>query len=312
MRMHERAFFSPWPIVVGALALVLAPLRPALAQDSTTPASVAPASLPDEPPFPPPALEGEAPLLADEPAPATSQMDAPPAAVPVPPPADEKAGNQAAPRRPPAARNPTFVQPPPLPPAPDQPRPAGPVPDDVKHARGIALMMMQIPIGALWGAAVAGTGFFAASALLAAPGLTLFPAGGLLAIAPLAVSIAGGGVAVLVNLGTAVVVDMLSGHAAPEGTTGKLLLWSSLYAGMVAVVAGLPLAIPVALAASGVFSNAEVSNVLAYTLVAALIPVAVAPMAMLEAANEAGYQSDLPAWCWHAMSICSLGTYVFF
>jgi hypothetical protein len=311
-------------VVVGtacALALLLVDVWEVHAQDGAAPPGAAEASsFPAEPPFPPPPIAGEAPVPVDDSAPVAAST-APAATEETGAPAAADGDALQAPRRPPAASpapaapvpGPRFVQPPPLPPsaAPPQPAPR-PVRDDVQHARGIGLMLLQFPTGALWGAAVAGTGLVAASALLAAPNMVLFPLGGLLAAAPLLVSLAGGGVAVLVNLGTAAVVDLLSGHPAPDGTAGKLALWSGLYAGLVAVVTGLPLAIPVALAASGVFSDDQVGNVLAYALVASVIPLAVAPMAMLEAANEAGYSADLPAWCWHAMSICSFGTYVFF
>jgi len=169
-------------------------------------------------------------------------------------------------------------------------------------------MAAQIPVAVAWGTAAGAASYLSASVLLSAPGLAMGPFGVPLIAAPMLAALAGAGVSVLTNVVVLPGADAL--FDAPEvadGTLAKTALWSALYAGIIAAVMGIPLTLPPLFAASGLSDAPEISTMLGYAMVAAAVPIAVAPLASLEAANDGGYRADLPVWCWHALRICSLG-----
>ncbi|MBN2361877.1 MAG: hypothetical protein JXR83_20670, partial [Deltaproteobacteria bacterium] len=95
----------------------------------------------------------------------------------------------------------------------------------------------------------------------------------------------------------------------PEDALLTTALIAGAYAALIGIVAGVPLTIPTLFAAAHASEESETTALMTYALVAALIPLAAAPMAQLEAANQGGYQAELPLWCWYAMQICSVGSY---
>jgi len=278
-------------LAIGAIAVATA----ALAQD--VPASQ-PAATASEPPWPPAEVDGNTERLIEQMnAAAASQPASAPAAAPMPaPPA------QTTPPVYPSGYPPGYVP---------RPVPAlSPVPDPVRHARAFAVVGAQVPLSLAWSAAAAGTSLVATSFLLAATGLPLLPFGLAIASTPLLVSLAGSALSSLATVGLLPLVDLIfSAPPVPDNALLTTALIAGAYAALIGIVAGVPLSVPALFAAARVNESAEASTVMTYALVAALIPLAAAPMAQLEAANEGGYQADLPLWCWYAMQICSVGTY---
>lgn len=294
------------PLAIGSAAT-------ASGQTSAAAPESAPAS--SEPPWPPPPVDENTTRLIEQMNAAASQPASAPVTetAPVAPQYTQPLPPQ--PQQQPATTPPAGY-PPSYPPGyapgyapPHAPVPA-PVPDPVRHARAFAVVGAQFPLALAWSTAAAATSLIATSFLLAAPTLPLLPLGLAIAATPFFVSLAGSAISSLATVGLLPLVDLIfKAPPVPDNALLTTALIAGAYAALIGIVAGVPLSIPPLFAAARVSTGAEASTIMTYALVAALIPLAAAPMAQLEAANEGGYQADLPLWCWYAMQICSVGTY---